>query len=520
MTRFLSLIFLTILIGTPCFTFSQNFLHDSPSHSVEQLMLSAIYDHELRYSIGLSEEEVQQIRAVNAEYNDASRKLRKEFLYPEDYEAEEQRLKDVMHDKLHEIATEEHKENLQHYLETQAALEEMEDEAAGIVRYQSQYFYLNLTDQQAILLNDAMNNLDQELFKSVQYDYETYQEKQLEKILTEEQRAVHTNHKKEAEAAAIAAKIEAEKIQGKKEDLTHTNPPSPPQQKHQRDFDEMLPIIIKLNNLVDNYYIPERAIVRAKLEKELTHSEQQYIEELRVKYAEVWQKYEASDYTSRAMDSEEDEVLMLAEEFELKAQMEFIEPNLNHHEQLAEAVAFDRTTFYDAKALAIRFDEKIDNLQREVDLIFFGMFEQIIPLIPADQLHENERERMHSKIIKKQYQTQEIEYYRNIAFLLVEPADVEEKSNLSAGRSAHSLEVYPIPALETQTLRFEVTTAGKTSIDILSQDGKVLKNIFNGQMETGVQQIEVPVSGIPSDVFYYQISGADGRSVAKSLKGN
>ena len=106
-----------------------------------------------------------------------------------------------------------------------------------------------------------------------------------------------------------------------------------------------------------------------------------------------------------------------------------------------------------------------------------------------------------SLLAQKKYDTPEIEFKRNIAFLLTKGI-IGLENEIGSDRGTHSLYVFPVPAMDQQIVYFELKTDGKISVEIISRDGKVLKNVFSGKLNAGQHDMKVNISNIQSDVFF------------------
>ena len=122
--------------------------------------------------------------------------------------------------------------------------------------------------------------------------------------------------------------------------------------------------------------------------------------------------------------------------------------------------------YYAAKALAVKYDPIIDELNKELLLLNFGTYQNFDPA-PNFNAPSLEYFKVYS-VNTPDY----VEIRRNVLFLLW---GGHASTGLNSDRAIHSLLLYPLPAAEQQTLQFELAVDGQVTIDIISSAGKVLQ---------------------------------------------
>lgn len=280
--------------------------------------------------------------------------------------------------------------------------------------------------------------------------------------------------------------------------------------------------------LLKDYYVPERANIRAKIEMQLSPADRESLHDLRERYSQFLDKSESKKEEGYALP------LGAPIDNEIYGAIEKLESEVKHLDDkellgikrygmsyaLEAFLQTERNVFYAAKTLATRYDNLLDESAKENDLLLVSWAIQMIPNIPNDERFPvNFEEEARNAFLKEVYQTNEVEYGRNITFLLAKPGEYDAAA-LQSNRSPHALTVFPIPAKEQQTINFVLSNDGMTTIEIISQDGKLLKTLQTRNMQKGAQQIKVDLQDVPATTFFYRISNAQGTSLVKSIKTN
>jgi CubicO group peptidase (beta-lactamase class C family) len=86
---------------------------------------------------------------------------------------------------------------------------------------------------------------------------------------------------------------------------------------------------------------------------------------------------------------------------------------------------------------------------------------------------------------------------------------IETEKSLPARAFAFTL--FPNPSSEKVSVVFETTEAGTAHLDLFDVGGKLVSNVFNRQLEKGVQQkIQIGTTGLPSGVYIVRLQTASG----------
>ncbi len=448
----------------------------------------------------LSDFQYEKAKNAYSQFYEKITETRKEFLFPDDEQLEINNHQKNYYNDLSKILSAEQMDALEAHYETikNSRLEE------SAIRILEQYDYLDLTMEQAHAIALGYDSL-----QMIRFYGDDDRQAVLRKYLSEEQRDKLDSFEEE----------KMPEIEMSEENKTIL------EEQRRRKVEKMKamkPVIVSFLKIMKEFYIPERALVRGKLEKEIFANEKIAIDELRELYANYFEEnLKVSDQWAKMHqidDPEYNELFELRQEGRLLMEKELFDGKGGH--TVYRVLCNGRSAFYMARELAIKFDKQIDLLQKDIDLLEAGMMERIAVNMPGKYKEEMNAEIKDQKrhLAKKKYTTPEIEYRRNIAFLLVKGIEGLE-DEINSERGLHSLHVYPVPALGQQTVSFEIKTSGHTIVEIISQDGKLLRNIFSGKLEAGEYNMDAEINNIQTDIFFYRVSGKDGVSIAKSMKG-
>lgn len=103
------------------------------------------------------------------------------------------------------------------------------------------------------------------------------------------------------------------------------------------------------------------------------------------------------------------------------------------------------------------------------------------------------------------------DFHRKLHFLLMSP-DLPENSQGKA-TTARAISLYPNPATAQQQIEFDVLAAGNVRVEIVDRQGKVVRTVFSGTLEAGVNRLEVNTGDLPrGQLYYYRITDGKGTS--------
>ncbi len=499
-------------------------------------------------TIEATPEQTEALMEAKRKSLDAQLELRVSFIYHEDFKPEMAKILDTLERKVRSILTPQQYASLMDsgitYEPTEPAghsilpaieesiaptpSDEAWDEEEEIAQYaeslMGEYSFLDITQAQATALAQKY----MAMFKEDKLDeYDAYMTKAFQEVFTKEQYEAYEAYVAEQLAVYAIDSMEyspeeeeeiAARMQEQQETLNKV------QQRNEEIAAEkranMTSFYKGMLTTLKSYFIPERRLIRAKLDMVIRPDDKQALEALRMEYAGLAIIYlDSMHEVYRSMDHLKEDVQdFIIESADVTEKEKLIMHELQPTVSIRNLVQTDRATFTKAKELAARYDKVLDAVAKEVDLLNISWLMQLALTMPEyDGNEEDVRKRIEAQILKEVYQTEKIEYWRNISFLLVEPGALDP-TGLQSNRLAHELSVYPVPAKDFQTLDFELSTDGKVQVEVISQDGKLLKTLQDGPMQKGPQLLRVDVRDIPSTTYFYRITDAQGVSLVKAMR--
>ncbi len=100
------------------------------------------------------------------------------------------------------------------------------------------------------------------------------------------------------------------------------------------------------------------------------------------------------------------------------------------------------------------------------------------------------------------------DFHRNLGFLLLNPT--ESATTAAPTPANRKVEAYPNPAGAMQNLEFEVFQQGKVVVEIIDGQGNVVKTVFNGNLDKGLNKLQVTTGDLKGKSFFYRITDAKG----------
>ncbi len=85
------------------------------------------------------------------------------------------------------------------------------------------------------------------------------------------------------------------------------------------------------------------------------------------------------------------------------------------------------------------------------------------------------------------------------------------------GKTAAELSNYPNPFDNLTTIRFEVAEEGRLQIQLFDLQGKLIREIANGQYMPGVYEIGFEAGDLVSGIYHYSMIMSDGRSISRKM---
>lgn len=98
--------------------------------------------------------------------------------------------------------------------------------------------------------------------------------------------------------------------------------------------------------------------------------------------------------------------------------------------------------------------------------------------------------------------------HKKVHFLLLNPNATS--TTTKPAPINRKVEAFPNPAGATQNLEFEVLQAGKVTVEIIDNQGNVVKSVFNGNLELGMNKLQVTTGDLKGKSYFYRITDAKG----------
>jgi hypothetical protein len=494
-------------------------------------------------TVGATESQITAVTEAGEKYREQYNALLSDFIYHEDLKAADDQNFAAFEAKVKSILTEQQLANIgksepKEEDENQGFDPANWDKAAYVDTatdfFLEEYEFMDISPEQAVKLAEAQADI------LANKDWDNYEELMNDahsKVLSPAQMEKYEAYKvaeeaREVEVEADEAAMHVDSI-SEEEETAPTYDEEEVQQRmaeYQAQYAERTKEEIKFMelalDLLKSYYVPERANIRANIELQLSPSDRAALKEMRERYEQFLANMEpeADKGFVAPLGAQLDDEYYAAyakveQEIKQLDDKELLGVKGNGMNDALEAfLQSDRSVFYSAKTLASNYDKILDIAAKENDLLIISWIIQLLPNAPKrEYMPDNFEEQIRQEFLKEVYQTKEVEYRRNITFLLAKPGEVYANL-LQSNRSLHSLTVFPIPAKEQQTINFVLAKDGVATVEIISQDGKLLKTLQTGNLQKGVHQLKVDVREIPASTFFYRVSDAQGTSLVKSIK--
>ncbi len=450
------------------------------------------YNAILMEDLRITDAQVAQMQALEKEIGQQYTDLNNALLYHEDYKVARKEIEAARLEGISSILTTEQKTYYDQFQADIQAEQQRQRLQSYTEMYLGLYNYLDITYDQAVSLAKYDVGLHDGKYK--QHGYTEGKEILLQEILSEVQWKTYSEKQ-------VKEQFEVKTVKSGNE--------------VQPDFERLAKQMKERNALIENYYAPERAQIRADFNQHISGADQKTIDYLRALHEEmihesldefleasrnVYRPFNYGDLWREYMQLQHDHIFGSGET------------------PVNALLRKDRETFNLAKELAVRYDAQIDAAQEELEKIEQG-YQQRSTEISWKYRHpsafragtpvEGQAEQ------PKNYRTDKVELKRNLAFLLL-GGEVDGSAAVSA--KAGKLKAYPLPAKTTQTLEFNLPHTGEATIDLVDSNGKLLKIIYKGELQAGIHRQEVNLSEVSQQVFFYRITISAGSTLLKSAK--
>lgn len=395
---------------------------------------------------------------------------------------------------------------------------------------------LNLTDEQVAQIKKIGADAKEKMMELKQQEgnraskkagFKKIKEEKMaafEQILTEEQRQLWETKKAEVKAKRRAHRAEMKAARKK---ITPKQRKAIRTETQQYVVKNVLPVLQKQ---------------RAKLEQQMVAADRNKVEELRgvlkAKKAEMKKKRAAMKKERKAMKEKGQK---LTEEERKAKKAEKQQQRMEHKAKYKEHLEM-------AKTLATKYESNIQTLQGEI-ATDIEQWKKDISAIAAKHGVDVEKMKSHveqptkdktKKRAKKGRKGKKrrgkqgglqgsfTKYFTKVGFLLLDPnedyaalieewenmvTEINEKPNETA--SIQNIKIYPNPASASNTLAYEVLEAGKVTVELRSKEGALVKTVVNENKAVGEYSLQVNLSDLSNNVYYYVIRNKEGQMTKK-----
>ena len=77
--------------------------------------------------------------------------------------------------------------------------------------------------------------------------------------------------------------------------------------------------------------------------------------------------------------------------------------------------------------------------------------------------------------------------------------------------------LYPNPAQDNTMIEFAMLNEDKVNVEIVDMTGRVVKSVFNGELNNGTHQFPVSTAEFTAGIYMVQITTGEGRFLTRKL---
>lgn len=265
-------------------------------------------------------------------------------------------------------------------------------------------------------------------------------------------------------------------------------------------IEEYEPIAEELLVIMEEFALPKYKKLRAKLEENISDRDKAELADIRARRIENFENDLYSKVDAELVEVENPELIYKAEQItQLVGSYSYILGFMD------ESIARK-----EIQALVDRYDRDILNLKNELiwlnrEILLKGakVVDKIYPIpFPEQMIPKQEELSKHEKRI----------------FLLLDPAidfSLDDWNSITKGEGKHQAIAYPSPAHKNQTLEFEVHQEGRVTVEILDESGRLVRQLFSKNMDAGKQNMNVSVSDLSPQIYFYRITTDEGATMLK-----
>ncbi len=260
------------------------------------------------------------------------------------------------------------------------------------------------------------------------------------------------------------------------------------------------PIAEELLIIMDEFALPKYKQLRAKLESKISDRDKTELADIRARRIEHFKNQLYSKMDAELAEVENPELIYKAEQVG-----QLVDSYSHIIGFMDEAIARK-----EIQALVDRYDSDILNLKneliglnREVALKGANVISEVYPIpfpeqmIPIQKKLSNHEKRM---------------------FLLLDPAidfSLDDWHTITKGEGKHQAVAFPSPAHKNQTLEFDVPQEGKVTVEILDENGRLVRPLFSKNMDAGKQNMNVSLNDLSPQIYFYRITTNEGTTMLK-----
>jgi len=266
------------------------------------------------------------------------------------------------------------------------------------------------------------------------------------------------------------------------------------------EIEKYEPIAEELLVIMEEFALPKYKKLRAKLEDKISNRDKAELADIRARRIEHFENELYSKMDAELLEIDNPELIYKAEQItQLVGSYSYIIGFMD--ESIARKEIQALVNRYDADVLNLK--NELIWLNREIVLKGVKVVDKVYPIPFPEQM------------IPKQ---EELSKHEKRMFLLLDPAvdfSLDDWNSITKGEGNHQAVAYPSPARINQTLEFVTKESGKVTVEILDESGRVVRPLFSKDMNPGKQNINVSVSDLSPQIYFYRITTIESRTMLK-----
>ncbi|MFK7906342.1 MAG: T9SS type A sorting domain-containing protein [Chitinophagales bacterium] len=276
--------------------------------------------------------------------------------------------------------------------------------------------------------------------------------------------------------------------------------------KHNGDKKDRHILKKEVRSYVKTNAIPTLQSQRAKLERSISSEDKAVIEALRAKIEPVkLQLKEKRKEMKRNFRSGEEPTE------EERSALRTLKDE--HHKDMEQVrILADK---YGEQIEVLKAEIKTDIQQWRTDIREMAQkhFEENGTDAPMKRFHHHQRGMGKHSFLKHRWLSK-------AGFLLLDPNKdytKELSETINQNSEERTVNVFPNPTYQANTIEFEVNKAGNVRIDLVSRSGAFIRTILDEYKLEGKHQLKVDISNLTEHLYYYQISDESGQTTKEFI---